>query len=184
MKLTDAEKLTLTMLSEIHTAMGLDKQGLDSKLIDSAISSDNTWAIQWEYADVLAFDDYENPQEVKEVVDFLDMWSFIEEAFEGMSDQDKAELEQKAKPFGKHVAFPGFDGNNETSHFSAARFMVDKMKGRFTRFAGRDLNSHSPSVGAYRRMFTVFEPWRNDYPGRDLNVDELAEILNARSYRD
>ncbi|MFG6083671.1 YfbU family protein [Paracoccus litorisediminis] len=41
--------------------------------------------------------------------------------------------------------FAGFDGNNETLHMSAARFMVEKL-GRFDRFAGRDFNSHYTAV--------------------------------------
>jgi uncharacterized protein YfbU (UPF0304 family) len=36
-----------------------------------------------------------------------------------------------------------------------------------------------PTIDAYRRMLSVFEPIRGTLTGRDLNAPEIIEILNA-----
>ncbi|CAM4319043.1 hypothetical protein NOLU111490_17310 [Novosphingobium lubricantis] len=101
---------------------------------------------------------------------------------DGYSEETAAVLKPTEDPFGKHVQFPGFDGNNESEHMGVARFLIEKM-GCFERFGGkRSLNSHSHSVEGCRRMLAVFEPIRAKLVGRHLSVDEIVEILNARRY--
>ena len=179
MKLSNAEKLILIMLADLHEKLGIDD--VDTKLLKNAIYSDNTWALSWELTGIVGDSPEPTPPEVSLVVDILDMWSFVEEAYEQFDSAQKAELEAKADPFGKHVAFSGFDGNNETKFMSIADFLVDDME-RFTRFAGRDLNSHCPVIDGYRRMLEKFLAIRPSLDGRGLSVAEAAEILNARRY--
>jgi len=57
-----------------------------------------------------------------EAVDVLDMWEFIEEAFEKLSTEEKERLAKEVGPWGKDVQFLGFDGNNVSEHLSIARF--------------------------------------------------------------
>ena len=61
------------------------------------------------------------------------------------------------KPFGDHVLFHGFDGNNESELLSIADFFINEMK-RFQTFVKRDLNSHHPTNDIYHRMLKVFLP--------------------------
>jgi hypothetical protein len=179
MKLTNAEKLTLTMLADLHEKMGIDE--VDTKLLKRAIYSNNTWALSWEMPGIVGDSPEPTPPEVSLVVDVLDMWSFIEEAYERFDPAQKTELEAKADPFGKHVEFSGFDGNNESELMSIANFLVNDMK-RFSRFAGRDLNSHCQVVDGYRRMLEKFLVIRPNLSGRGLSVAELAEVLNTRRH--
>ncbi|WP_318392755.1 YfbU family protein [Enterobacter sp.] len=179
MDLRDSEKLILAMVCEIHTSLKLNEDGYDSNLISEALFSGNTWAIEWKYGDVLGFKSNETPHSVSEVCDILEMWEFLEEGFDELSVKDKRALELAANPFGREVYFRGFDGNNETEYMSIARFLIQKMD-LFQHFAGRDLNSHMPSMASYLRMYAIFKPWRDDYPGRPLNLAELTEILQAR----
>ncbi|HDL7690456.1 TPA: YfbU family protein [Yersinia enterocolitica] len=182
MKLTNPEKLTLVMLSEIYEKLGINGgDNIDPNFIKEAIYSDNTWGLDWKYSGIFYDKTDPNPPEVTEVVDILDMWSFIEESYEQLSADEKNELVAKADPFGKHVKFSGFDGNNETKHLSIADFLINELD-RFSRFEGRDLNSHAPSLATYDRMYKVFEPIRNTLVGHGLDVDELAAILNAQRY--
>lgn len=182
MKLTNPEKLTLIMLSEIYEKLGSgDSYEIDPNFVKSAIYSDNTWALDWRYGGVFYEKTDPNPPEVTEVVDILDMWDFIEMSYEELSADEKKELAAKAEPFGKHVKFRGFDGNNETEYLSIADFLINELD-RFSRFKDRDLNSHAPSLATYARMYKVFEPIFKDLDGRDLDVDELAAILNAKRY--
>ena len=180
MKLTDYEKLSLAMLSEIHTELKLNNNGIDSKFITKALDSGNEWAISHRFGQYLGFQDQESPQAVRFIYDVLDMWCFIEEAVEGLSEDDKKKLEEKAKPFGKNPRFSGFDGNNETRFYGIAKFIANETDAFGGRFANRDLNSHMHRVDFYKRMFELFEPWRDNYPNRPLNVEELAELLNVR----
>lgn len=177
MKLTNVEKLIVTMLADLHDKLGIDK--VDTKLIKQAIYSNNTWALSWELPGIVGDSPEPTPPEVGLVMDILDMWSFIEEAYERFDVDQKLSLEAKADPFGKHVAFPGFDGNNESEYMSIASFLVKDMD-RFTRFADRNLNSHCPVIDGYQRMLEIFLVTRPKLDGRGLSVDELTEVLNAR----
>ncbi len=183
-KLSDGEKLTISMLCELFKHLKI-KSEIDPKFVESAITGGHYWGLSWSYHGL--FHGHEdNEKNVSEVVDILDMWSFLESGFGKLSKKDKARVGKEAEPFGKNVTFHGFDGNNETEHMGIARFLIDKLE-RFSSFEGRELNSHSPSVEVYRRMFRVFEPMRRDLLGIELNASQIIEILNARThpeYRD
>jgi uncharacterized protein YfbU (UPF0304 family) len=178
-KLTNPEKLILVMLSEIHEALKI-QNGVDTKLLKSAIYSDNTWALPWEMSGILRSEGNQ-PPDVKEVLDILDMWTFLEEAYDRFGPQDRKKVEAGAAPFGTTVAFVGFDGNNETRLMGIAQFLVDDM-GRFQRFKGRDMNSHMPSIDTYRRMLAAFDPIRATLDGDPLTADQIIPILKAKKH--
>ena len=51
---------------------------------------------------------------------------------------------------------------------------------RFSRFKGRDFNSHSPSAVRQRRMVAAFESIRATLDlGRQLSASQIIEILEA-----
>jgi uncharacterized protein YfbU (UPF0304 family) len=175
MKLTNPEKLILLMLSDIYDKLELDD--VDTKLLRSAIHSENTWALDWEMPGVVGSDSEPIPAAVEEVVKYLDMWSFLEEAHSVFNASAKESIEKEAEPFGKHVRFPGFDGNNEPEYLGIARILIDDMD-RFSRFKGRDLNSHISLVAAYARMYEVFEAMRTSLgSARTLSPDQVIAIL-------
>lgn len=177
MKLNNAEKLILLMLSEIYEKLGLTD--VDTKLLSAAIHSDNTWALDWEMPGVVGENPEETPSIVREVLEYLDMWSALEEAYASLDEEEKRQIEKEAEPFGRHVRFPGFDGNNESKLLSIARLLVEDM-GRFSRFQGRDLNSHVSLRQNYARMLRVFEPLRVTSSGaRRLNENQIASVLKA-----
>jgi len=177
MKLTNPEKLILLMLSDVYDKLGLDS--VDTSLLRSAIYSENTWALDWEMPGVVGSEPDPTPELVTAVVNCLEMWCFIEEAATSFGPEDTARLEREAAPFGSHVRFTGFDGNNEAKALGIARILIEDM-GRFTRFKGRDLNSHAPLLDAYGRMHLVFSRMRNQLSHRNhLSVDQVIELLNA-----
>jgi uncharacterized protein len=178
MKLSDGEKLILVMLSEIHQKLKIE-DGVDSELVQSAIFSGNLWGLKWEFTGIF-HDSEPTPEMVTEVVDILDMWSFIEKADQSLSPDDKAQVEREATPFGKHVKFTGFDGNGEAGYISVARFLIDELD-RFGEFKGRELNSHVPfSLDAHRRMLAVFTPLRPSLTESDLSANQITRILKER----
>ncbi len=178
MKLTNPEKLMLVMLAEIHEHLGI-KNGTDTKFLADAIYEDQTWALSWEMQGIVGDTHDSDPPEINEVLDILDMWSFIEDGYASFDANEKKQIETEADPFGSHVRFSGFDGNNEAKHMRIAEFLVEKLE-RFTGFKGRDFNSHYPSLGSHRRMFSVFEPIRVTLVGRPLSVSEVIKLLKAK----
>jgi uncharacterized protein YfbU (UPF0304 family) len=177
----DGEKLILSMLCDVSRHLKI-KDGADPDFVASALYGGHNWALKWELQGI--FHGHEDSERaVSEAVDILDMWSFIESAYAKLSKKDQERIRVEAEPFGKHVTFPGFDGNNETEHLGIARFLIEKM-GRFTIFKGRELNSHAPLLGAYRRMVAAFDPMRPGLVGRELNADEIIKLLKAKMHPD
>lgn len=179
MKLTDGEKLIILMLTDLQEKLQVPSE-MEPDFLRSAIYNDHLWGIRWKYSGI-PFEPGEDPPEVREVVDILDMWSFIESAYTDLSAPDKEALAERAKPFGTNPRFQGFDGNNETEFMSVAMFLVNQLD-RFESFKGRSFNCHHPSIDAHRRMLAVFEPMRRHLVDGGLSVDQLAEILNARAH--
>lgn len=177
-KFSDGEKMLLIMMRDIYKHFKFTNTEINPEFVSEVILGGHYWAPKWEMQGI--FHDYEDkPQDVTFVVDTLDMWDFIETANEALSKKDKDRLEKEADPFGKHVQFRGFDGNNEAEYIGIARFIIEKM-GRFSRFKKHELNSHMPTLGLYRRMLSVFEPMRSGLVGTELNVTQLIAILNVR----
>lgn len=174
MKVSDGEKLIVLMLSELYEKMGIEGE-IEPEFIKSAIFRDHLWGIPWKYSGI-PFEDQETPEIVKEVVDILDMWSFIERGYQELSDEEKAQLEIDAAPFGKEPKFRGFDGNNEAEYMSVASFLINDLD-RFQEFKGRSMNSHMPSMETYGRMLHAFESKRQNLISGPLNLAELSEIL-------
>ena len=76
--------------------------------------------------------------------------------------------------------FVGFDGNNETSYMSFARFLIHKQN-KFSeqkQYLERndDCNSHSKSKDKYTRM--IYK-WKEIGARYDLNKEEVLSILDA-----
>jgi uncharacterized protein len=176
MKLTDAEKLMLTMLCDIYEKLGIDK-GVEPKFVMEAISTDNAWALKWQYTGIFTGPS-ETPDHVREVVDILDMWHFIEFSHGALTPEEKLRVKTEAAPFGE-PHFDGFDGNNEAELITVARLLIDYMD-RFSDFKGRDLNSHCPSIDSHRRMLSVYTPLRPSLTRGPLSAAQLIDILKER----
>ena len=178
MKLSNGEKLIILMLADMYKNLKI-KGDFDPAFISETIHSDNLWGFDWQYGGI-PFERSETPKQVKEAVDYMDMWSFLESSYKDLSPTDKKRVEVEAEPFGAHVKFRGFDGNNEP-HYGIADYLVNHLN-RFQSLKDRDLNSHSPSVESYERMFHIFEPMRSTLADRLLNADEIIKILTERTH--
>jgi uncharacterized protein len=178
MNLSDGEKLILLMLCDMYKALKIKNGEFDPDFIASTIYSDQLWGFNWELSGI-PFKQSDNPKEVRETTDYLDMWRFLETGYRALPKSDQEQLAKDVGPWVKNLKFPGFDGNNEP-HFHIASYMTKSLSHTFESFKGRDLNSHSPSVDGYGRMFAMFDPMRAGLTGRELNLAELTAILKAR----
>lgn len=176
-RFSDGEKMLMLMMGDMFKALKVKDPESDPDFLAQVIYGGHYWAPKWKMTGVF-HDHVDNPDDLKHVVDVLDMWSLIEEAYEDFSAAEKAAIAEKVGPLGKHVRFTGFDGNNESSQMSIAMFLVDDM-GRFSRFKGRDLNSHHPTYHRYSKMFQLFEPMRSTLIGHGLSADQVVTLLKA-----
>jgi uncharacterized protein len=175
---TDAERLTVSMLADIAKHLKV-KEGIDPSFVDDAIDGGHYWAIRRQYPGV--FHGYEDdPRDVDFVGDVLEMWDRLESGYAKLSKKDKDRISKEATPWGD-LRFRGFDGNNESALIGIARFRVEKME-HFPRFKGRDLNSHLPSVEAYRRMLSEYGPLRRNLGSGDPGVDQIIVIMKAATH--
>lgn len=176
--LSDGEKLIAMMLSGLIKATGAEVE-TNVDLVEKVIVGGHYWALDWEMPGIF-HGHRDRRSRVSFVVDVLDMWDFLEEAYEKLSDEDKERLALEAEPFGKNVKFAGFDGNNETEHMGIAMFLIRDLN-RFSRFKDYDMNSHAPTLERYGRMYRTFEPIRKTLVfGKSMSVEQLSRVLNAR----
>jgi uncharacterized protein YfbU (UPF0304 family) len=181
-----ADKLIIAMLADLFKNLKV-KGEIDADLVMSALYRGHYWALNWQAAGMPThlFHNHEDKnEEVTFVVDVLDMWDFIETAFQKLPKKDKDRIAAEVDgPFGKHVKFFGFDAhsqNGESGLLHIAKFMVEKLGSFKSTFGGRDLDSHSPMADKYRRMYRVFEPIRQTLMGTTpLSTDQLIKVLNA-----
>lgn len=178
MKLSDGEKIIISMLADIHKSMEI-KGETDVNLLMESIHGGHLWALKWEMQGIL-HDHNDSEQVVSETCDILDMWSIIEHSFVRLNDAEKQRV--RTANHGHDPKFVGFDGNHE-DHFGVAKHLIEVM-GRFTEFRDRGLNSHSSVVPRYLQMYGVFKQIRDDLgkrPNVALTVDEIEIILAARA---
>jgi len=177
MSYTQAEKLQILLLCDIHSALGI-KNSYDPGLIKEAVETDNIWALEWEYHSLSTPED--NPLEVKHVCDVLDMYDMLKFTYDHLTPEEQNQLAEDVPHFSadSSLSFPGFDYNNEGKLVSVAH-MLAKM-GRFNR---QDItkNSHSPTFEVSERMLEVYAPERaNFHHGRGLTYEALKNTLLAR----
>ena len=78
----------------------------------------------------------------------------------------------------KDLAWPGFDGNNESDlyAFSCALARAGKYK---EQLGEEGINSHGPTVDIYKRMIQRSIELNAKFP---LDLDQVKQILDARRY--
>ena len=169
------------MLRDLYSQQNVQGE-IDPEFVSEAIGGGHYWGLNWRYPGIF-HGEVDSPQLVREVVDTLDMWSFIESGYERLDAEDRMQVMSQAEPFGAHAAFPGFDGNHESQHLGVAYFLVRELE-RFDYLKGRDLNSHMHKVDAYRRMLTAFEPMRRALIGCDLKASQISTLLKMQIHPD
>jgi uncharacterized protein YfbU (UPF0304 family) len=176
-RFSDGEKMLMLMMQDVMKGLKIKDPDVDADFLAEVIYGGHYWAPKWKMQGVF-HDHVDSDSDLKHVVDVLDMWSFMEEAYERLKAPQKATFTEQVGPWATDLKFSGFDGNNESSQMGIALFLVEKMD-RFSRFKGRDLNSHCPTQGRYSRMLTLFEPMRRTLVGHGLDVAQLVTLLKA-----
>ncbi|WP_181183854.1 YfbU family protein [Prosthecodimorpha hirschii] len=172
----EPEKLMIWMLSEImRRTNSTDEKTLD--IINSAMSGGHYWSLRWELSGVFdAIPDKDD--DLRFVIDTMNMWSMIEDGFKRSSDADRKFIVLSCP--NKSLVFDGFDANTEGKHYSIAQFLV-KTLGRWEEFKDRKMNSHIPRVSRYCSMLGAFKPIRDAFlhRGTPIGKNEIIAVLNA-----
>lgn len=174
--LTNGERLITLMLCELYDKLDVVGE-VDPDFLRTAIYTENEWGLAWKYPGI-PFEPTEEPPELRQVLDILEMWSFIETSYAELSEADKADLLARTHHFSTAPKFPGFDGNNEAEYISISSILINQLD-RFQEFSGRDLNAHMPTLDIYRRMLAKFKMVREGN-WDVLDVDELENVLAER----
>jgi hypothetical protein len=180
MAFSNEQKLIITLLTDIHAALGI-KNSVDPIFVQRMVQGGDDWALKWAYDGL--FEGVQNPPEVEFVVQVLTMWEAIEYRYLGLDGDEREQLEQLSPVFGREPSFRGFDGNNEAELRSIVHILVDDLK-RWQHFAGRDTNSHVQSSDGYRRMLEVYDRIIGTSYEFRPSIEEFAELLNARIHPD
>jgi hypothetical protein len=154
MNLTKSERLIL--FNQYQILEKLDPENAkDYANAAEIVSSGYTRLYGQELAKML---DTETPPETcEEVTEILDMYRALNTV--------------------KHEVFPGFDGNNESEHYSYARFMIEDL-GRWNEFKKDDLNSHMGMLYKYRLMLAA---WKASPKKHELTPEDCKRILETGS---
>jgi uncharacterized protein YfbU (UPF0304 family) len=110
------------------------------------------------------------------IIDVLDMFDFIQRAYDELGDKTGIE------PF--MIDFPGFDGNNDAKFLGFAEFFC-KERRAFESLRktgpGGSFNSHMPTHELYSRMLAA---WRESKNKRQLTKVDLIRITQAAVHPD
>ena len=175
---SDGEKILLIMMQDIFRQMKITNREIDPAFIGEVINGGHYWALPWALPGVFHGEE-DAPQDLRYVQDVLDMWDRLERGFERLPTKEQAVVLRDSGSHGTDVRFFGFDGNHETPLMGIADFLVNKMN-RWSRFKGRDLNSHMPTRAIYGRMLAAFEPMRQSFSG-DLTAAQITILLKSEA---
>lgn len=176
-RISDGEKIIVMMFRDVYKHLKIRGE-IDPDFVSEAICSGHLWGLDWKYPGIF-HSDLGDQRVVSEVADILTMWSSMEWGYKKLSKKEKERIAAEAEPFGKDVKFRGFDGNNESRYYSVALFLIEQL-GRFEEFKKRDLNSHFPSLDAYRQMLPVFDRMKSTMHGGHLSAKQIIELLKAQ----
>jgi uncharacterized protein len=175
MKLSQGEKIILTMLSEIYQKLGIQGE-IDPNIVKTSIFSGHTWVLEHKYP---VFIEAIEPSDsdINETCEILDMWQRLEASYDSLDEAGKREVEKNAKIYGKDPRFIGFDGNSDP-HFGIAHHLIEDLD-LFKRFKSQGLNAQATVLDGYRRMLVEFRKMQSSASGRNLDASEICRMLNA-----
>ncbi|MDG9926913.1 MULTISPECIES: YfbU family protein [unclassified Pseudomonas] len=179
MEFSNAQKLIVTLLTDIHRALKID-DGVEPEFVQRMVAGGTGWALAWRYPGIFETPT-DTPPEVDYVTDVLEMWQAIEAHYDELGDAEKRQLAEICPVFGKNPRFSGFDGNRETDLRAIVQILVNDL-GYWDFLEGRDTNSHAPMVDVYSRLLEAFNSWLDEHSVFDPTLEEFAELLSAQTH--
>ena len=173
-RLSHGEKLILWMLCDLFKEHKVEGE-IDSEFVCAVISGGHDWALDWNFPELASHPI--DRELVSEVVQVLNMWTFIERGYEDLSNRDKERV--KSESYGRSPIFSGFYGNEESEHLRVTLFLINRLK-KFRWFKDRELDSHHPTIDAYRRMLVAFRSLEKELLFDGLSASQIIDLLRER----
>lgn len=165
------DKLILAMLAGVYKKLGI-RDDIDPDFVLAAVFGGKEWGLKWEYDSLYEDTAVEQPPEVKETCDILDLFRFLAGSYNALNSADKKKVDDS--PNAASIKFGGFDGNNDP-HYGIMCFLIKDM-GRYSEHP-EPINSHSMgSIGKYRRMLAKLRRHESSHWAK-LSAEEIIEIL-------
>lgn len=169
MEISKIERLILINQYTILEKLDSDESemyALNKKVLENGYTRD--------YGEIVEHLSDELPEIVSEEVwDILQMYRSMNFSYKDLKDKGSLKEED--------IKFKGFDGNNETSYMSYAKFVMHDLD-RFDELRDNtgypSYNSHWPKVDKYRRMLGAWKSVSERYNNK-LSLEQINEILNA-----
>ena len=174
-----AEKLILLMLCDLVDHLAVKGQ-VDADFVrEEILGGGHYWALGRKFGPVFT-DTFVSEEVAHETAQILSMWDTLEHFYEDLSEASRKQIEEE---WGKPPLFRGFYANEEIEHLSVADCMINRLD-RYSRFKGRELDSHMPGgLAAYRRMLKAFNQAMEQFR-RDLTASQIIAILRERVHPD
>lgn len=103
-RINHGETLILMMLRDLYKHQNVEGE-IQPDFVGEAIWGGHYWGLEWQYSG-LFHGHVDREEVVYEVVDVLDMWSFIETGFARLSDKEKKKLRRKSGRWDNMSSFP------------------------------------------------------------------------------
>lgn len=132
-------------------------------------------AMEWGYEIEYEFEDSAtlSIETGREIYDILDMFRVIKASLRDLSAEDRKKVDESP------LKFHGFDGNNETKHFSYLRHLWETNRWTELQEDAEDGgNSHFHTLGIYRARLREYKKSADNI---HLTLDDLIRISKAHA---
>jgi uncharacterized protein YfbU (UPF0304 family) len=190
-RFSDGDKVMLVFLNHLLHHFGL-AEATKLDVIIEGFRRGHHWAVDLEMGSSIFSLPSSSPSTATTVIATLEMWEVIERAFEGFTDDQRAEVlaptegEMALQEAGKELRarrpeFSGFDRRTEAELIEVAEFLVNKS-GRFKRFRGRNLECTTvdPTQHYDSKRLEVYKEIRQTLAGRLPSPADVRKLLLAR----
>lgn len=172
MKPTNAEKLILLMLVDLHEKLGIESK-LSPSDLPTLLEHDVTWRALNSYGVIGA------SAEVQEVTSVLNMWEKIERCWEKLNPSDRAEVLARCPHIDRAPKFPGFSWFDDTNYADIAYEL--RQQGKISSHYGPRGMEDAPEgiSSSYKGMISAYAAVVAEVHEGWIGKDELCAILNA-----
>lgn len=165
--LSKIERLQIANQFRILSKLTEDKHDSEHYELSAQIFENGYTSLYFEALHNFSEELSENVSEEVELI--LQLYTALKLSVQDIPETERGDLLERVK-------FGGFDANNEATHLSYARFLVDKM-GQCKEL--HIFNSHMPTLAQYRSQLQKWNELNNTHY---LKTEQIEQLLAAKKY--
>lgn len=167
MDLTKKDRLML--YNQLEILKHLNPDDVERYDVDQKILTDG---YKYHYDDLVEGFSNELDESVSQYVfDVFQMFRSLSNSYRALSTEEKSEVDVYK------ITFHGYDGNEEGSYYSYARFVLEDLKryGEIYDNGKVEFNSHRNMLRKYNEMLTIWKGFNDRYG--DLTLNQIKQIV-------